>query len=531
MPSPNFGRRLSAGVEQGRQWRNDKKEEDPIIPALILKEDFLSPPSLLSPQRVRSTRSCRPLGLPSALTVGEFPDLRAKPPPEGGRPHHRRRRRTGGRGTLNATIPARNCSSTITITTTQTSPHNHTPAFGSGANITLTATTTSRGAGPLVPTKMYDVVWLLCIASSSQTVSVDVYNDVRSLTSFPSSCLASSERSMVQFQRSSRNHHVCHGVGAAALLSVYRDGVNDHGGHPRLPGDDLQRLGSPGIGQSCQNQSVRPWVGAGLGHPVRTATPPQGLAQHVRSMSNLQTSRKSPLPDLQPVHFSDGPSLPVDEQLCGQSQPQTLFIVLGLYVDVCRLFSHPLWVELLFLCRRGLYLPSRGSPPRSHHDALGRRGLSLVRTHTTNPPVPGPDRLGLWSSKKRTTELFACLVACRVLPICLSHSTSSMLMNVLYGVLTGIGTIDRLKKKATNTMSQSDEEPIALIDVFGIAPIWTWPFPTDPIFDDYDRVMGYSMPQRLDRERQFCDLQRPIPDLKDTTSMEIPKCVNDLLPV
>lgn len=43
--------------------------------------------------------------------------------------------------------------------------------------------------------------------------------------------------------------------------------------------------------------------------------------------------------------------------------------------------------------------------------------------------------------------------------------TSSMLMNVLYGVLTGIGTIDRLKKKATNTMSQSEEEPIPLIDV------------------------------------------------------------------
>ena len=33
-----------------------------------------------------------------------------------------------------------------------------------------------------------------------------------------------------------------------------------------------------------------------------------------------------------------------------------------------------------------------------------------------------------------------------------------MLMNVTYGLMTGIGTIDRLKKKATNTMSQSDEE-------------------------------------------------------------------------
>jgi len=109
--------------------------------------------------------------------------------------------------------------------------------------------------------------------------------------------------------------------------------------------------------------------------------------------------------------------------------------------------------------------------------------------------------------------------------------TSSMLMNVLYGVLTGIGTIDRLKKKATNTMSQSDEEPIQLIDIFGIAPIYTWPFPVDPIFEDYDRVMGYTMPQRLDRERQFCDLQRPIPEIKQAQSMEIPKCVNDLLPV
>ena len=40
--------------------------------------------------------------------------------------------------------------------------------------------------------------------------------------------------------------------------------------------------------------------------------------------------------------------------------------------------------------------------------------------------------------------------------------TSSMLMNVCYGIMTGIGTIDRLKKKATNTMNQSDE------DVFGV---------------------------------------------------------------
>jgi hypothetical protein len=83
--------------------------------------------------------------------------------------------------------------------------------------------------------------------------------------------------------------------------------------------------------------------------------------------------------------------------------------------------------------------------------------------------------------------------------------TSSMLMNVTYGLMTGIGTIDRLKKKATNTMGQSDEEPIALKDVFGIGGVHTWPFPVDPLFDNYEKIMGYSTPQRLLREQQFME--------------------------
>lgn len=86
--------------------------------------------------------------------------------------------------------------------------------------------------------------------------------------------------------------------------------------------------------------------------------------------------------------------------------------------------------------------------------------------------------------------------------------TSSMLMNVCYGLMTGIGTIDRLKKKSQNTMSTSEEEPIPLKDVFGIAGYHTWPFPIDPIFQDYDRVMGYSTPQRLLRE-QMRENQNP----------------------
>lgn len=109
--------------------------------------------------------------------------------------------------------------------------------------------------------------------------------------------------------------------------------------------------------------------------------------------------------------------------------------------------------------------------------------------------------------------------------------TSSMLMNVCYGLMTGIGTIDRLKKKATNTMSQSDEEPIPLKDVFGIAGYHTWPFPIDPVFEDFDRVMGYSTPQRLLREQQLLERKRPKPDIVPVPTTELPSCVNDFLPV
>ncbi|CAJ1961553.1 unnamed protein product [Cylindrotheca closterium] len=83
--------------------------------------------------------------------------------------------------------------------------------------------------------------------------------------------------------------------------------------------------------------------------------------------------------------------------------------------------------------------------------------------------------------------------------------TSSMVMNVVYGLMTGIGTIDRLKKKATNTMSDALEEPVPLTSVFGIGPLYTWLFPTDPVFDDYDEIMGYSTPQRLLREQILKD--------------------------
>jgi len=79
--------------------------------------------------------------------------------------------------------------------------------------------------------------------------------------------------------------------------------------------------------------------------------------------------------------------------------------------------------------------------------------------------------------------------------------TSSMIMNVTYGIMTGIGTIDRLKKKAMDTMQNSAEEPIALKEIFGIAGYHTWLLPVDPVFEDFDRVLGFSTPQRLLREQ------------------------------
>lgn len=79
---------------------------------------------------------------------------------------------------------------------------------------------------------------------------------------------------------------------------------------------------------------------------------------------------------------------------------------------------------------------------------------------------------------------------------------SSMIMNVTYGIMTGVGTIDRLKKKASNKNGEGEEEPLKLKDIFGIQGYWTWVLPIDPVFEDYDLVLGYSIPSRLMREKK-----------------------------
>lgn len=79
---------------------------------------------------------------------------------------------------------------------------------------------------------------------------------------------------------------------------------------------------------------------------------------------------------------------------------------------------------------------------------------------------------------------------------------SSMIMNVTYGIMTGVGTIDRLKKKASSMAGEGEEEPLKLKDIFGIQGYWTWVLPIDPVFEDHDLVLGYSIPSRLMREKQ-----------------------------
>lgn len=87
--------------------------------------------------------------------------------------------------------------------------------------------------------------------------------------------------------------------------------------------------------------------------------------------------------------------------------------------------------------------------------------------------------------------------------------TSNMLVNVVWAVMTGLGTIDRLKmendarKKGNFSISQEDfmGEPMSLTDIFGIGAYWTWILPMDPMFEDHDRVMRYSTTQRLLREK------------------------------
>lgn len=82
--------------------------------------------------------------------------------------------------------------------------------------------------------------------------------------------------------------------------------------------------------------------------------------------------------------------------------------------------------------------------------------------------------------------------------------TSSMITSVFRLMETGLGTIDRIKREQSNLNNDiSNDTPLPLKDIFGIQHQYTWFFPVDPVFDDYDRVMGYSTIPRLIREKKL----------------------------
>ena len=121
------------------------------------------------------------------------------------------------------------------------------------------------------------------------------------------------EWKLVQFKRSSWNHHVRFGMAADDLLGRYRHTPHYYRRHSRSTGDDLQLLVCHGTGESRQNITHRSRQCSHSSHSQRTSTAHEGFSQHVRSVSDIQTAPIASLSDLQQVYLTHGPSLSVDE--------------------------------------------------------------------------------------------------------------------------------------------------------------------------------------------------------------------------
>lgn len=66
---------------------------------------------------------------------------------------------------------------------------------------------------------------------------------------------------------------------------------------------------------------------------------------------------------------------------------------------------------------------------------------------------------------------------------------STMMYNQVYAVVTGIGTIDRMRKRGP----KGSFAPVPWVDVFGVDPWPMWLLPTDVKYRDFHRVMGYKV--------------------------------------
>lgn len=72
--------------------------------------------------------------------------------------------------------------------------------------------------------------------------------------------------------------------------------------------------------------------------------------------------------------------------------------------------------------------------------------------------------------------------------------TTSMILNQIYGMATGLGTIDRMKLKKGDYYV---EEPVAFEQIFG-SDYWLWIFPTNPRISKREETLGYCIPSNRD---------------------------------
>jgi len=66
---------------------------------------------------------------------------------------------------------------------------------------------------------------------------------------------------------------------------------------------------------------------------------------------------------------------------------------------------------------------------------------------------------------------------------------ATMTYNQVYAIVTGIGTIDRMRKRGP----KGNFAPVPWVDVFGVDPWPLYLLPTDVKYRDFHRVMGYKV--------------------------------------
>jgi len=71
--------------------------------------------------------------------------------------------------------------------------------------------------------------------------------------------------------------------------------------------------------------------------------------------------------------------------------------------------------------------------------------------------------------------------------------TTAMICNQVYGLMIGLGTIDRMKNRKGHKKVGT---PVPFTHVFG-SSMWSYCFPVPPIFDDPEAVLGYRVDNAL----------------------------------